>query len=62
MIKEIGTYFKFSASFQDSLLDGFDLVAGQVEKPQAGEPLELDGREYRIQRVAEQIISQSKLN
>jgi hypothetical protein len=49
----IKTYVELCASFQDSLFDGFDFVAGQVQHLQVAESLELDRGENRIQRVAQ---------
>lgn len=47
------TYIKFCAALQDSLLDRFDFVAGQVQQAQVAERRELDRGEDWIQRVAQ---------
>jgi len=43
------THLKFVASFQDAFLDRLDLVARQVQQPQAVERLKLNGGEDWIQ-------------
>lgn len=55
-------YLQLFAAPQQALLDGLDLVAGQVQHSQVGQGMQLGRGEDRVERVAEQIIGQVQLH